>query len=58
MVVGPVGGFTADEARMMEEKGFILAGMGTRVLRTETAVTAGATIIQYLWGDMGTGLRA
>lgn len=53
MVAGPVGGFTDDEAHMMEGKGFLLAGMGTRILRTETAVTAGAAIIQYLWGDMG-----
>lgn len=53
MVIGPVGGFTTDEARWMEERGFVLAGMGTRVLRTETAVAAGAAIIQYLWGDMG-----
>jgi len=53
MVTGPVGGFTDDETRLMAEKGFILAGMGTRVLRTETAVTAGAAIVQYLWGDMG-----
>ena len=55
MVIGPVGGLTADEARRMEERGFILAGMGSRVLRTETAVAAGAAIIQYLWGDMGPG---
>jgi 16S rRNA (uracil1498-N3)-methyltransferase len=53
MVIGPVGGFTEGEARLMKKRGFSLAGMGPRILRTETAALAGAAIIQHMFGDMG-----
>lgn len=53
LVIGPVGGFTEYEARLMKKRGFLLAGLGPRVLRTETAAVAGAAIIQYIFGDMG-----
>ncbi|MDF1536166.1 MAG: RsmE family RNA methyltransferase [bacterium] len=53
MIIGPVGGLTASEAEMLKGKGAIAAGLGPRVLRTETAVTAGVTLLQYLWGDLG-----
>ncbi len=53
MVIGPVGGLTAAEAALLKERGAHLAGMGPRILRTETAVAAGATLLQFLWGDMG-----
>ena len=53
MVVGPVGGFSPGEARYLESRGCVLAGLGPRVLRTETAVAAGAALMQYLYGDMG-----
>lgn len=53
MVIGPVGGLTAEEVKMLNKKGAITAGMGSRILRTETAVTAGASLLQYLWGEMG-----
>ena len=53
MVIGPVGGLTPVEAKALREKGAIVAGLGPRVLRTETAVTAGAALLQYLWGDIG-----
>jgi 16S rRNA (uracil1498-N3)-methyltransferase len=52
MVIGPVGGLTAAEAQTLKGKGAIIAGLGPRVLRTETSVTAGVTILQYLWGDL------
>jgi len=52
MVIGPVGGLTLEETQVLREKGCILAGMGPRVLRTETAVTVGAALLQYVWGDM------
>jgi len=53
MVIGPVGGFTEGEARLMKKRGFSFAGMGPRILRTETATLAGAAIIQHMFGDMG-----
>jgi len=53
MVVGPVGGLTREEVEFLRGKGCIVAGLGSRILRTETAVTAGASLLQFLWGDMG-----
>ena len=52
MVVGPIGGLSSDEAKMLKNRGFFLAGLGPRILRTETAIAAGAALLQYLFGDM------
>ena len=52
MIIGPVGGLTPGEVELLKEKGCLVAGMGPRILRTETAVAAGAAILQHLWGDM------
>jgi 16S rRNA (uracil1498-N3)-methyltransferase len=52
MVIGPVGGLTSEEVEALKGKGCIIAGMGSRILRTETAVTAGAALLQFLWGDL------
>lgn len=52
MVIGPVGGLTVGEVELLKEKGCIVTGMGSRILRTETAVTTGAALLQYLWGDL------
>lgn len=53
MVVGPVGGLGRGEAEGLRDRGCVLAGLGPRVLRTETAVAAGTALMQYLFGDMG-----
>jgi 16S rRNA (uracil1498-N3)-methyltransferase len=53
MIIGPVGGLSPAEAKGLRKKGAIVAGLGPRVLRTETAVTAGVALLQYLWGDLG-----
>ena len=53
MIIGPVGGLTVEEVELLKEKGCTVAGMGPRILRTETAVAAGTALMQYLWGDMG-----
>ena len=53
MVVGPVGGLSRGEAEGLRDRGCVLAGLGPRVLRTETAVAAGAALMQYLYGDLG-----
>jgi 16S rRNA (uracil1498-N3)-methyltransferase len=52
MVIGPVGGLTSGEVEFLQGKGCLVAGMGSRILRTETAVTAGAALLQFLWGDL------
>ncbi len=43
-LVGPEGGWTAAEERMAEEWGFVRAGLGVTVLRSETAAVALAAI--------------
>lgn len=52
MVVGPVGGLSSDEAKLLKNRGCFLASLGPRILRTETAVTTGASLLQYRFGDM------
>jgi 16S rRNA (uracil1498-N3)-methyltransferase len=51
LLIGPEGGFTADEALMAKQTGFLPLLLGPRVLRTETAALAGITALQTLWGD-------
>lgn len=52
LVIGPEGGFTREEALMATEAGFHVVGLGTRILRAETAPLAAISIVQYLFGDM------
>lgn len=52
-VVGPEGGFSTDEVRMARERGFLICGLGPRILRAETAALAAFTVLQYRFGDMG-----
>jgi 16S rRNA (uracil1498-N3)-methyltransferase len=53
LLVGPEGGLTTDEVEEAEAGGFIVAGLGPRILRTETAGIAALSIIQYELGDVG-----
>ena len=50
VVLGPVGGFSEDEAQMVLERGAIHAGLGARVLRTETASIAAMTLAAQILG--------
>jgi len=54
--VGPEGGFTKGEARMAQSSGFLPISMGNRILRAETAAIAAAALVQYVWGDLDTGI--
>ena len=51
LLIGPEGGFSAEEALMAQQAGFIPILLGPRVLRTETAAMAGIVALQILWGD-------
>jgi len=53
LMLGPEGGFTRKEIELAEHSGFIVAGLGPRILRAETATLAAVTLVQYLFGDMG-----
>ena len=53
LMLGPEGGFTRGEIELAQRSGFIVAGLGPRILRAETATLAAVTLVQYLFGDMG-----
>ena len=51
LLIGPEGGFSADEANISLQTGFVPVLLGPRVLRTETAAIASISALQTLWGD-------
>jgi len=53
LLVGPEGGFSADEAQSARSAGFVPVHLGPRILRSETAGFAVSAILQYVYGDFG-----
>jgi len=53
VAIGPEGGFSPTEVEAARAAGFIPAGLGPRVLRTETAALAVLAIVQFALGDIG-----
>lgn len=53
VLIGPEGGFSEQEAETARLRGFIPVLFGPRILRSETAGFAAATILQYRYGDLG-----
>lgn len=53
VLLGPEGGFTAEEIEQARARGFVTATLGPRILRAETASLAACVLLQYLYGDMG-----
>lgn len=52
ILVGPEGGFTPEERRMLRALPYVRAvSLGPRILRAETAAIATLAVIQALWGD-------
>lgn len=52
LLIGPEGGFTSEERRMVRALPYVIpVSLGPRILRAETAAVAGLTIIQAAWGD-------
>ncbi len=56
IIIGPEGGFTNEEILSAKNKGFASCGLGSRILRSETAAVAATAIIQFLYGDMSKNL--
>jgi 16S rRNA (uracil1498-N3)-methyltransferase len=52
LVVGPEGGLTADEVSMARDLDWAIAGLGPRILRTETASVTGLALIGAILGDL------
>ncbi|RKP55202.1 16S rRNA (uracil(1498)-N(3))-methyltransferase [Cohnella endophytica] len=53
IVVGPEGGFTQQEADQAASSGAKLVGLGTRILRTETAALYALACLAYESGELG-----
>ena len=46
LLIGPEGGWAADEQRLAQEQGFLPLSLGPRILRAETAAIAALSILQ------------
>lgn len=53
ILIGPEGGFEAQEIQDAVDAGFTSYSLGPRILRAETAAVSACALIQYLLGDMG-----
>jgi 16S rRNA (uracil1498-N3)-methyltransferase len=53
LILGPEGGFSDQEIENARAAGCVVAGLGSRILRAETAAIAACTLMQFLYGDMG-----
>jgi 16S rRNA (uracil1498-N3)-methyltransferase len=53
LVVGPEGGFDAEEIDLAHANGCVVVSLGRAILRAETAGVAALTILQYAWGGLG-----
>jgi 16S rRNA (uracil1498-N3)-methyltransferase len=54
VIVGPEGGLTPDEVQGLTRAGAVVAGLGPRLLRTETAGAVAVALLQARYGDLGT----
>lgn len=50
--IGPEGGFEKEEVELLREKGAVIASLGPRILRTQTAPVAATTAIMLLTDNM------
>jgi len=53
LVIGPEGGLSNQEAGLAQRHGFKPIRLGRRILRAETAAVTAASLVQFLWGDLG-----
>lgn len=53
LVIGPEGGFTPDEVATAQQSGVAVAGLGERILRSETVAVAAAAVVLSRTGDFG-----
>jgi 16S rRNA (uracil1498-N3)-methyltransferase len=52
LAIGPEGGFSAEDWRLLDAGGFARVTLGQRVLRAETAALTAISIAQAEWGDL------
>ena len=52
VIVGPEGGWTAEEWSAAEQHGVELVTLGRRTLRADAVPVAAICVLQFLWGDL------
>jgi 16S rRNA (uracil1498-N3)-methyltransferase len=52
LLVGPEGGWTAEECAAASARGVRLVTLGHRTLRADAVPVAAISVLQYLWGDL------
>ena len=52
VIVGPEGGLSSEEIEIANSYGFISAGLGQRILRTDTVALTAISILQFSYGDI------
>jgi 16S rRNA (uracil1498-N3)-methyltransferase len=57
LAIGPEGGWSPEEIGTFQDAGFVPIGLGPRTLRSETAAIASTALLQFLAGDLGSGIR-
>lgn len=55
LIIGPEGGLAREEVEGLREAGAVVAGLGPRILRTDTAAAVGIALLQARYGDMTCG---
>ena len=53
LLVGPEGGWAREEMAEIQARGITAAGLGPRILRTESAALVGLALLQFRFGDLG-----
>lgn len=51
LIVGPEGGWTVAEEKLLREAGFEAASLGRRILKAETAALAASAMVLHYWDD-------
>jgi 16S rRNA (uracil1498-N3)-methyltransferase len=52
LLIGPEGGFSAEEVALAQSEGFISVTLGKRILRMETAAVVASALVLYERGEM------
>ena len=52
LLIGPEGGFSAEEVALAQSEGFVSVTLGRRILRMETAAVVASALVLYERGEM------
>jgi len=58
VIIGPEGGWAAEETAAAQQAGCRITGFGPRILRAETAAVAALALVQFQAGDLSTAPRS